>query len=133
MTEDDLRRLLDAHDLPAIAALPAYEIEGFLRGFVREVAEAGRDYDVDRLVSLGNTLQLAGWGRADLALVGELARRPTERALDAVCMILMGLWNGPADPAALETLIAVNRELEPADPDAVHSFRVAVEKGRRSG
>lgn len=133
MTEHNLSRLIDAYDVEAIAALPAYEIEGFLQGLVREVTETGRDFDADRLLSLGNTLQLAGWGRADRALVGELARRPTERALDAVCVILMGLWIGPADPAALETLVAVERELRPADPSAVHSFRVAVEKGRKSG
>nr|BFE70376.1 hypothetical protein GCM10020092_036770 [Actinoplanes digitatis] len=45
----------------------------------------------------------------------------------------MGLWNGPADPVALETLMSVERQLEPADPSAVHSYRVAVEKARRLG
>jgi hypothetical protein len=133
VTEHDLSRLIDAHDVEAIAALPASEIDGLLRGIVRDVSETGRDFDADRLVSLGNTLQLAGWSRADRALVGELARRPTERALDAVGAILMGLWNGPADPEALATLVAVERELKPVDPSAVHSFRVAVEKGRKSG
>jgi hypothetical protein len=133
VTEHDLRRLVDAHDVEAIAALPADEIDGFLRDLVRDVAETGRDFDADRLVSLGNTLQLAGWSRADRALVTDLARRPSERALDAVCTILMGLWNGPADPAALDTLVAVERDLAPADPAAAHAFRVALEKGRRSG
>ncbi|GID90869.1 hypothetical protein ACFQFC_36995 [Amorphoplanes digitatis] len=133
MTEHELSRLIDAHDVEAIAALPAYEIDDFLREIVRAVAESGRDFDADRLVSLGNTLRLAGQGRADSALVAELSRRPTERALDAVCVILMGLWNGPADPVALETLMSVERQLEPADPSAVHSYRVAVEKARRLG
>jgi hypothetical protein len=130
VTEHDLRRLIDAHDLDAIAALPASEIEGYLTDLVREVAETGRDFDADRLVSLGNTLQLAGWARADRALVDALARWPTERALDAVSVILMGLWNGPADPAALAKLMAVERELKPTDPAALHSFRVAVGKAR---
>ena len=133
MTEHDLSRLIDAHDVEAIAALPAYEIEGFLRHYLRDVADTGRDFDADRLVSLGNTLQLAGWARADRALVDELARRPTEQALDAVCVILMGLWNGPADPAALATLVAVEQELKPADQSTIHSFRIAVAKGRKSG
>jgi hypothetical protein len=103
-----------------------------VRDLMRDAAGAGRAFDVDRLVSLGNTLQLTGWARADRAVVDELAQHPTERAFTAACQILMGLWNAPADPAALATLVEVERRLEPTDPDGAHAFRVAVTKARKA-
>jgi hypothetical protein len=132
LTEDEMARLIDAHDVEAIAALPAYEIDGFVIGLVRRLAGEPVEPDGDRLISLGFQLQLAGWARTDRTLVAELDRRPTERVLDVVCLLLIGLWNRGADPAALRTLTEIERRLQPSDPAAVHSFQGAVTVAGRS-
>jgi hypothetical protein len=133
VADPDLARLLDRHDVATIATLPRAAVEHYLERLVGELADDPWDLDADRLVSTGNTLHLAGHARADGALAAALARRPSERTLDAVSLLLAGLWKSGADPRALATLTEVAGALGKLGPDAARSYRTALDTASRSG
>ena len=109
MTDEEFERLLDARDVPAIAALPRDEVEAYLERLVQRRAIDHEKANADRLIWMGHILHRAGWARADRALTAILAAAPTEGTLDIVCLILVGLWRSGADPDALRTLGRIER------------------------
>lgn len=129
MTDEEIDRLFKAPDVPAIAALPREEVEGYLERLVRRRAVDHEKADADRLVRAGFILDRAGWARADRALVAVLAAAPTEGTFDIVCLILTGLWRSGADPDALRTLGRVEHAVAAngLGPDAAAAYRNAVE------
>lgn len=131
---DQFGQMLRGEDLSAIAALSRADVEAYLRRLVSELADGAEPLNADRLVSLGNTLELAGWAAVDRTLTSCLAERPTERAVDVVSLILTGLWRSSIDPAALNTLAEAIRTVgrERLGPDAAYSLRTALDSARRA-
>jgi len=129
MTDEEIERLLDARDVPAIAALAREEVEAYLERLVQRRAIDHEKADADRLIRTGYLLHQAGWARADRALTAILAAAPTEGTLDIVCLILTGLWRSGADPDALRTLGRIERTVaaDGLGPDATVAYRNAVE------
>jgi hypothetical protein len=133
VTDEEIERLFDARDVPAIAALPREEVEAYLERLVHRHATDHKKANADWLLLLGYILHRAGLARADGKLTAILAAAPTEGTLDIVCLILAGLWKSGADPDALRTLGRLERTIaaDGLGRDTATAYRNAVEVARQ--
>lgn len=140
MTGTQVASLVFNRDLAGLAQLSQRDIDDYLVQLIQGLDNDPYDLDADRLVSLGNTLHLAGWPRADQALESVLAAQPTERRLDAICLILAGLWktgrtNHPVNADTLDTLIRVHDTLirQGISADTTRSYHMALKAAQSAG
>jgi hypothetical protein len=137
MSERDVSRLIDDHDVDGLVQTAPAAVQRYLRNLLSELDDSAYPPDADRLLSLGNTLYLSGWARADRMLASLLSERLTEQRLDAVSLVLAGLWKAGRHPTpvsrdALETLVQARLSLGDVGVDADHSYRVALDNARRA-